>query len=146
MVKVLVATEERQGDRHDDFAWAVEGELVYVPVDECDCPKCGCGRGFAGMASGRATTTVLVVERQDLTPADLFNALSDSLERQGQLSGDWTPEDETMFRRLFQRLFVAAAHFPTGSIVERDGHHLRRRAQTEPIDLPSDVSVVDDQA
>ncbi len=136
MVKVLVATKEGQGDRHDDYAWAVDGELVYVPADSCDCPGCGCGRGFAGMASSRATTTALVVERHDLGLPDLSNALSDSLERQGWISTGWTTDDEELFRQLFQRLLVSASHFPVGSIIERDGHLLKRRAQTEPLQVP----------
>lgn len=136
MVKVLVATTERQGDRHDDYAWAVDGELVYVPTDNCDCPGCGCGRGFAGMASSRASTTALVVERNDLAVQDLSNALSDSLERQGRLSGGWSADDEELFRLLFQRLLVSGSHFPVGSVIEREGHLLRRRAQTEPLHVP----------
>jgi hypothetical protein len=136
MVKVLVATKERQGERHDDYSWAVEGELVYVPAEQCDCPDCGCSLGFAGMGSGQATTTALVVERLDLTLNDLSTALSDSLERQGVLSGGWNDGDEEAFRRLFQRLLVSASHFPVGSILERNGHILHRRAQTEPLRVP----------
>lgn len=137
MVKVLVATTERQGDRHDDYAWAVDGELVYIPIDACDCPGCGCERGFAGMASSRATTTALVVDRVDLGSAELGRALSDSLERQGWLDPERSADQDELFRHLFQRLLVAAAHFPTGSIIEREGHLVRRRAQTEPLHVPS---------
>lgn len=149
MVKVLVATKERQGERHDDYSWAVEGELVYVPTDSCDSaardsPECGCSLGFAGMGSGQATTTALVVERLDLGLPDLSTALSDSLERQGLLSGRWTDEDEEVFRRLFQRLLVSASHFPVGSILERDGHILHRRAQTEPLRVPGPAELSED--
>jgi hypothetical protein len=154
MVKVLVATKERQGERHDDYSWAVEGELVYVPIDSCesavcessacDSPECGCSLGFAGMGSGQATTTALVVERLDLGLSDLSTALSDSLERQGLLSGRWTDEDEDVFRRLFQRLLVSASHFPVGSILERDGHMLHRRAQTEPLRVPGPAELSED--
>ena len=133
MVKVLVATKERQGARPDDYAWAVEGELLYVPYESCDCAECGCRRGFVGMASAQATTTALVVDRPDLALSDLSTALSDSLERQGLLSGRWTDDDEDQFRLLFQRLLVSASHFSIGSILERDGHILHCRARTEPI-------------
>lgn len=135
-MKVLVATKEKQGDRHDDYSWAVDGELVYVPVDVCDCPGCGCSRGFAGMASSRATTTALVVERMDLGLPDMSNALADSLERQGWLTGERSSDDDELFRLLFQRLLVSASHFPVGSVIERDGHLLRRRAQTKPLEVP----------
>jgi hypothetical protein len=140
MVKVLVATTEGQGERHDDYAWAVDGELVYVPSLVCDDIDCGCGRGFAGMASAQATTTALVVERHDLSPNDLGNALSDSLERQGWLSGRWSELDEDVFRELFERLQLATAHFVPGSIIERDGDQLRCRYRAEPLQAPFGVS------
>ncbi|MGI9614829.1 MAG: DUF7715 family protein, partial [Acidimicrobiales bacterium] len=94
--------------------------------------------------SGQATTTALVVERLDLGLSDLSTALSDSLERQGLLSGRWTDEDEDVFRRLFQRLLVSASHFPVGSILERDGHILHRRAQTEPLRVPGPAELSGD--
>lgn len=155
MVKVLVATTEAQGHRSDDYVLAVDGELVYVPITGCASTTgetehlgagehvgerhCGCDRGFAGMASSRGTTTALVVERLDLTVQDLLTALSDSLERQGALSSTWTVAENELFRRLFQRMLVTASHFPIGSIIERRGEHIRRRAQAEPLSVPSDL-------
>lgn len=132
MVKVLVATTEAQGDRTDDYASAVDGELVYVPVTGCD-------RGFAGMASNLGTTTAMVVERLDLSVDHLWTALSDSLTRQGVLGDEWTDHDHEVFRRLFQRMLATASHFPIGSIVEREGERIRRRAQAEPMSVPSNV-------
>jgi hypothetical protein len=136
MVKVLVATIEGQGARADDYALAVDGELVYVPSVVCDDDICGCSRGFAGMASARATTTALVVDRPDISANDLSNALSDSLERQGWLSGHWSESDEDVFRELFRRVLLAASHFVPGTIVERQGDFIRRRAQAEPLETP----------
>ena len=54
----------------------------------------------------------------------------------GWISTGWTTDDEELFRQLFQRLLVSASHFPVGSIIERDGHLLKRRAQTEPLQVP----------
>ena len=167
MVKVLVATTEAQGYRTDDYACAVDGELVYVPVNGCHgdsgadvrhwcagheleddtapsadagaAGECQCSRGFTGMASSRATTTALVVERLDLTVQDLWTALSDSLERQGRLSENWTASDGEVFRALFQRMLATASHFPIGSIIERRGDRIRRRAMAEPLTIPSDL-------
>jgi hypothetical protein len=139
MVKVLVATTEGQGERHDDYAWAVDGELVYIPSLICDNGECGCVRGFAGMASARASTTALVVERHDLSANDLSNALVDSLERQGYLTGRWSELDEDVFRELFERIQIATAHFAPGSIIERDGDHVRCRYRTEPLQAPFGV-------
>ncbi len=136
MVKVLVATTEGQGERDDDYAWAVDGELVYIPGVECFNSRCGCSRGFAGMASAKATTTALVVDRADISANDLSNALADSLERQGWLTGHWSEDDEDLFRDLFQRILLAATHFPPGSIIERDGDYVRLRARAEPLHSP----------
>ncbi|MEL7158791.1 MAG: hypothetical protein AAFN30_19640 [Actinomycetota bacterium] len=154
MVKVLVATEEAQGLRLHDMAAAVEGELVYVPLDGClppldeepdeawesgpgsNCPR---ERAFIGMASNRVTTTAMVVERGDLTPDDLWTALTDSLERQSGPDPSASAEEFRAFRRLFRRTLATAAHFRSGSIIERDGTQIRRRAQTEPLAIPIDL-------
>jgi hypothetical protein len=136
MMNVLVATTEGQGSRDDDYAWAIDGELVYIPALVCAESRCGCGRGFAGMASNLATTTAMVVERQDISAIDLSNALSDSLERQGWLSGHWSEADEDVFRDLFRRTLLAASHFRPGSILERDGDLIRLRASAEPLKAP----------
>ncbi len=136
MVNVLVATGDGQGRRHDDYAWAVDGELVYVPLGGCGCPGCGCSRGFVGLASGRATTTALVVERFDLDLAEVRRALADSLDRQGVVARASPEERDALFGPLFQRLVVSASHFPAGSVLERDGHVVRRRARTPPLLVP----------
>ncbi len=151
MVKVLVATTEAQGSRPDDLHEAVEGELVYVPPMGClppspdspensdPCgPDCACERSFVGMASNGLITTALVVERADLRVDDLWTALSDSLERQGRLGPD-SEDDERRFRLAFQRTLVTASHFSTGSVIERAGEHIHRRALTEPLFVPFDL-------
>lgn len=92
------------------------------------------------MASSRATTTALVVQRHDLDLHALGRALADSLERQGWIGSVDAAErlgaDDALFRSLFQRLLASASHFPAGSVIERDGHVLRRRAQTPPLEVP----------
>jgi hypothetical protein len=66
-MKVLVATRATQGTRGNDYHWAIEGELVRVG-EVCRKDRndpdggCGCGRGFAGLNSHRATTTARVAE------------------------------------------------------------------------------------
>jgi len=81
---VLVATRERQGERPDDYDWTVEGELVTPLAAECAAgDRCGCTRGFPGLASDRATTTAMVVDRPGVTPGDLRDAVHDYLERGG---------------------------------------------------------------
>jgi len=67
-MKVLVATERTQGDLAGDYDYCVPGELLWLPM-VCDADRrdpsggCGCGRGFGGLTSHRATTTGEVVER-----------------------------------------------------------------------------------
>ena len=62
---VLTATSRTQGQRANDYTFTIEGELVRVD-EACGSDQrdpdggCGCGRGFAGMSSCRATTTALV--------------------------------------------------------------------------------------
>ena len=83
-MRVLVATTELQGHTPGDYAHAVAGELVTATVTQCDCPDCGCDRGFAGLSSHRATTTAMVVENPHITTTDLRDVVYDYL-----VSGGW---------------------------------------------------------
>jgi hypothetical protein len=81
---VLIATNELQGTAEGDYAWTVEGELVTPVATECTSgERCGCNRGFPGLASGYATTTAMVVDRPGVTEADLHDAVYDWLDRGG---------------------------------------------------------------
>jgi hypothetical protein len=81
---VLVATKDTQGRSESDYCHAVEGELVTPITVECCLPdRCGCGRGFPGLVSARATTTAIVVDRALVTPALLRAAVVDSLVGRG---------------------------------------------------------------
>jgi len=143
MVKVLVATTEAQDSQGDDFAWAVDGELVFIPTLSCEGHECGCRRAFAGMASNQGTTTALVVDRPDISRAQLATALADSLDRQNAGSGGSgasrapkQPLPTERFGELFGALSAALNHFSDGTILERDGFMLRKRAQIEPMPTP----------
>lgn len=81
---VLIATNELQGMAADDYSWTVEGELVTPVATECASgDACGCSRGFPGLASGKATTTAMVVERPGVTEQDVRDAVYDWLDRGG---------------------------------------------------------------
>lgn len=81
---VLIATNELQGAQPDDYSFTVEGELVTPLAAECASgERCGCNRGFPGLASGFATTTALVAERPGVTEDDLRDAVFDWLDRCG---------------------------------------------------------------
>lgn len=82
-MRVLIATNELQGSVPDDFSWTVEGELVSGMATECDDEQCGCSRGFIGLASSRATTTAMIVERPGIERGDLRDAVYESMRRGG---------------------------------------------------------------
>lgn len=87
-MKLLVATRRTQGDRDNDYSFCTDGELITMQ-DPCAKDRldpdggCGCGRGFVGMSSHRATTTVEVRELPWLTRADLAIALRSHIEESG---------------------------------------------------------------
>ena len=81
---VLIATNELQGTAADDYHFTVEGELVTPLAAECASgDRCGCARGFPGLASGFATTTAIFPELPGVTEDDLRDAVFDWLDRSG---------------------------------------------------------------
>jgi hypothetical protein len=93
----------------------VEGELVWIQ-EPCDRDKndptgpCGCGRGFAGAASHRATTTAMVVD-SEMTRDDVILAFETSLS-----DGGWPIE---WAEELADGNIEIAAQLPAGSIIDR---------------------------
>lgn len=114
-MKVLVATALGQGMRGNDYNWCIEGELVRVGL-VCATDQrnpdggCGCGRGFGGLSSHKATTTARVAELS-LTPAEYATAIRASLLEQG-----W---GDTDCRGEATELAAVVADWPVGAIVER---------------------------
>lgn len=116
-MKVLVATVETQGERPGDYHHAIDGELVWVQepcaTDLRRMPNaCGCGRGFAGLASHRATTTARVAELPELTRDDYVTAIRTSI-GDGGWPRDWADG-------IAQGLVEFAAEWETGTVIERD--------------------------
>lgn len=123
---VLVATNEGQGELPGDYAWTVEGELVTPVVAECASgDRCGCTRGFPGLASSRATTTAMVVDLPHITEPELRDAVLASLERGGWL--DLIPDEEAdeiigeLVDEHVERITEVCAHFGSGALVGRRG-------------------------
>lgn len=131
-MKVLIACNDTQGDHAGDYAWTVEGELVTPVVSECSRPgTCGCGRGFPGLASARATTTAMVVDRPDLHRDDVWDAIADSLERDG-----WSDDlDDDEFSELVDEhlecIEIVCRSFPVGSVVSRWGTKVYARTSAK---------------
>ena len=115
-MKILVATGLTQGTNPKDYHYCVEGELVWIQ-EPCDrdvndpSGPCGCGRGFAGAASHRATSTAMVIE-SEMTRADVVLAFSTSLPDGGWPIG-WAEDvaDDNL---------EIAAQLPSGAIITRD--------------------------
>jgi hypothetical protein len=140
-MKVLVATERTQGDLAGDYDYCVPGELLWLPM-VCDADRrdpsggCGCGRGFGGLTSHRATTTGEVVER-DFTEAELRLAVRTSLSDQGWLSSlQPRGEQREIVDEVVGQICYIAESLPTGSVVRRDVDKVHaavpRRRRGEP--------------
>jgi hypothetical protein len=125
-MKILVATGLTQGAEPNDYHFCVEGELVWIQ-EPCtsgrDNPDggCGCGRGFAGAASHRATTTAIVVE-SDMTPDDMILAFETSLD-----DGGWPT---AWARDVTYENLELAGRLPAGTVIERRLDAFCVRAET----------------
>ncbi len=114
-MKILVATSHMQGARPDDDHYCIDGELVGMqePCDrdlrDPDGP-CGCGRGFAGAASHRATTTAMVVE-SEMNRRDVVLAFETTLG-----DGGWPT---TWAEEIADENLEIAAQLPVGAIITR---------------------------
>lgn len=114
-MRILVATGHTQGTHPGDYHFCIERELVWIqePCDrdlrDPDGP-CGCGRGFAGAASHRATTTAMVVE-SEMSRDDVVLAFQTSLD-DGGWPVAWAEDvaDENL---------EIAARLPVGAIITR---------------------------
>jgi hypothetical protein len=146
---VLIATNELQGTARSDYSFTVEGELVTPLATECARgEQCGCRRGFPGLASARATTTAMVVERPGITEHDLRDAVYDWLDRGGWIDlleenervGDdadhddlidaWTVQTivEGMIDEHVEMIAQVCAGFPVGTVVVRHGSLVAARS------------------
>jgi hypothetical protein len=116
-MKVLVATARTQGDRPNDYHFCIEGELVRIN-EVCARDRgdpdggCGCGRGFGGLNSHRATTTARIAE-VPLSLADYALAIRSSLQQQG-----WNPCADCAMSEAVD-LAALVLGWPAESVVER---------------------------
>lgn len=122
---VLVATKETQVGHLDeglDYSFTVDGELVTPVVAECGSPeRCGCDRGFPGLASNLATTTAQIVHLEHITDNDLRDVIEGALERDGwfDLVGD--DERHELVEEHLECIAAVCAAFPVGTVVGRHG-------------------------
>lgn len=141
-MKVLVATNDTQGQRANDFQFVPEGEQVIMGVDCHREPldgRCGCRRALVGIAAHKGGTTFKVVEVTN-SPCDIRAALLEHY-----VSGCWItpargPEGEYLLSgpetKLIEAVYTAhqalidsLSSFPVGTILERRGDRLLVRAR-----------------
>lgn len=122
-MKLLVATERTQGDMPGDYTFCIPGELLWI-TDVCDRdlrdPEggCGCGRGFGGLTSHRATTTAEVADL-GLSDADVRLAVTTSLTDQGWLPPQLASEHDEIVTEAIELVRALAEPLPEGTIVRR---------------------------
>jgi hypothetical protein len=132
-MRVLVATTDGQGDVADDYCWTVEGELVTPLGPACSEPeRCGCGRGFPGLASDKATSTAMVVERVGIDHAQVRQALQDALTREGWLQHLGADEAIEVVEEHLEAIEQVCRAFPIGTVVRRAGELVFDRSQPPP--------------
>jgi hypothetical protein len=134
-MKVLSATSETQGWRDNDFCWTVEGELVlFVPFECCRGSiddGCGCRRSMAGAVSHLATTTMKVIERNELDHDTYFALITGALQSQGYVNDRLLadPEVSVWVHNLADELADLAEAHPVGTVFERRGDLMRVRSR-----------------
>jgi hypothetical protein len=123
-MKVLVATDRTQGDCAGDYSFCVPGELLWI-TEVCGRDRrdpsggCGCGRGFGGLTSHRATTTGEIADR-DLTEGEVRLAIRTSLTDQGWLhAGLSDRQRDEVVEGLATEVRAVAEALPVGAIVRR---------------------------
>ncbi|MEA2484674.1 MAG: hypothetical protein QOC55_2621 [Thermoleophilaceae bacterium] len=122
-MKLLVASTVGQGERANDYSWCIEGELVmtgFVCATDRKNPDggCGCGRGFAGMASQRATTTAVVSE-MDISPQEFAATVRHALHTSGWLPSADRQADDELVVAFAEQVMRAAAPWPVGTVMRR---------------------------
>ena len=121
-MKILVATNETQGRRENDFFWCEPGEIVKFGF-ECDGEtidgKCGCKRSMSGIKSFKATTTMKVVD-MDITKEELKKQLIESDKKAG-----WNMTEDFIEEEMEELLRIADT-FEVGMIVEKRGEFRER--------------------
>ena len=128
-MKVLVATHITQGVDRGDYCGTLDGELV-TPVVEVECSdgdRCGCSRGFPGLASSFATTTAMVAELPHIGEHELTMALVDSLTRGGWMDDLPVSAQEAMIEDHLGEIIDICNRYPVGTVVCRSGDNVYAR-------------------
>jgi hypothetical protein len=134
-MKILVATNQTQGKRKNDFCHAEEDEIVKFS-SECDGEavdgNCGCHRSMSGCTSGKATTTMRVEDR-NMHVEEYIEII-----RQSYKTGGWydlmgIKDAEASIMQDVKDLLKVAKDFPAGTIVEKRGNTIQERASDQRV-------------
>jgi hypothetical protein len=123
-MRIIVATNERQGERPGDFCEADEGEIVIPVLCDGTHDGCSCDRLFIGVRTGKDTTTAAVVE-SDMSAEEYRSAISES-----ELIREYTElgMSPRVARRHADELLQLARQFAAGAVIERKGDDFDVRA------------------
>lgn len=127
-MKILVATEQGQGVRKNDFCFVPEGEPVTFGF-ECERDNnpddhCGCHRAMCGVKSHRATTTFMSANIK-LTKKAYFELLKEGLKSAGWLEGGFITDE--IIHQQVETLLDAAKSFRPGVVLEKRGPVIQTR-------------------
>ena len=117
-MKILVATSETQVDQPGDYSFVPDGQLLARYGTVCDCPDCGCGRGFPGVFTHKATTTAMVAE-SDMSEGEWRTAVHTCLHETGWAKGLTAGELAELIDDLVEIDVHSITDLPVGTIVER---------------------------
>ncbi|MBK7400012.1 MAG: hypothetical protein IPJ34_28105 [Myxococcales bacterium] len=138
-MKVLVSTNETQGQRENDFCFVPEGELVFFGSGECSNERadgaCGCRRSLAGVRSLKGTTTFAV---RDLDLDE--DAVVEAIHRAWVKGGFGKLADNRMRGRArvaARRVLAIAAQHRANSVLERRSDVVQKRSRAKNARPPS---------
>ena len=135
-MKVLVATNETQGQRENDFCFVPEGELLRVSGSECSGEEvdghCGCRRSFVGTESQTGCTTAKVLDFP-YTVAEIREAVHKNLKEGGWLAGGTDEANNEWVEEATQEIIRTAERFEVGTVVERRGDIFQARVPAKAL-------------
>jgi hypothetical protein len=133
-MKVLVSTNKTQGRRKNDFCHVPDGEYVILghmcDREEIDGP-CGCARSMVGVKCRKATTTILVIDR-DIEEEAYFKIIAESHNAAyGGKKPKLSDEDMRYGRSQGKQLLQIANAFELGDVLEVRGDDIVLRKGVE---------------
>ena len=138
-MNIFVATKVGQGMRKNDFSYVPEGELVRFGT-KCDGgtvdDHCGCSRSMVGVRNHKATTTVLVVDK-DITREQYLDAIRKSFKSAGYARVMSAKALDDAVKEDGEHLLGIAAKLAPGFVYEIRGNRIGARGSYDKLSDPS---------